>query len=168
MKQNISTKLLISTVVILLISSCKNREDDKVYCQGQVIREIVHDKDHDELSRTFELACSGECPDGQNCAIQTVPYDPPRADGLIKKEFCGCKGDTIPRFCDVILYTYRMNGRIIQQADCTPFDTCPVKTDSCIQQNRETVDTVRSVDGKDSLYQYHTVISCECMNRKSQ
>jgi len=168
MKQNISTKLLISTAVFLLFSACNNREKDKVYCQGQVIRDIIHDKNHDELSRTFELVCSGDCPDKQKCQIQTVTYDPPGAGGLIKKEFCGCKGDTIPRWCDVILYTYQINGRTIQKADCIPFNTCPNNSDSCIQQNRETVDTMRTVDKKDSLYHYHAVISCECMNRKNQ
>jgi hypothetical protein len=168
MKQNIYAKLFISTVVLLLVSSCNDRGKDKVYCQGQVIRDIVQDKNHDEISRKFKLLCSGDCPNKNPCKIDTVTYDPPQANGLIMKEFCGCKGDTTPRWCDVILYTYNINGRIIQQADCTPYKTCPIDTDSCIQQNRETVDTIRSVDHHDSLYHYHAVISCDCMNRKVQ
>ena len=165
MKQYISIKLLLSTILIFLGSSCNDRENDKVYCQGQVVRDIIQDRNHDELSRTFRLFCSGNCTDKDSCKIDTVIYNPPLPNGMIRKEFCGCKGDTIPRWCDIILYTYQINGRIIQQADCTPFNTCPNKTDSCIQQDRETVDTIRSIDQKDSLYHFHTIISCECMNR---
>jgi len=169
MKQNISVKLLAITAVLLISHSCNNREDDKVYCQGQVIRDIIQEKNHDEVSRTFEIACSGDCPNKKPCAIITVPYNPSLPNGLTKKQFCGCEGDTIPRWCEIILYTYQIGGRTVQQADCTPFNSCPVKTDSCIQQNRETVDTIKSVDDHtDSLYHYHTIITCECMNRKGQ
>jgi len=151
---------LLPVFLFIIVVSC-NDAADKVYCQGFVTREIVHTADHEEISRTFRLGCNGQCP-GDSCAILKKEYNPVQPNGLVKEEWCGCPGDTIPRGCDIILKTYNINGRMVQQADCTPFDSCPVKTDSCQQQNRERVDTLRTVDNRDSIYHYYTTITCEC------
>ena len=160
---------LLATVTLLVLS-CKNNNDvpSKVYCQGWVVRVIEQDPSHEELSRTFTLHCNGKCPGGNQCAILSKNYDPATPGGLIKEEWCGCKGDKIPVACDVVLKTYNINGRVIQQADCTSWNTCPVKTDSCIQMPDKDmkIDTLRSVDKKDSIYRYTGTIMCECMNRK--
>lgn len=138
MKENISARAFLSTIAILVISSCNNQQKDKSTCQGQAVLEIVQDKKHNELSRKITLKCSGNC-DGKPCDHDTVKYNPPQPDGLISKEFCGCKGDTMPRWCDVIVFTINSNGKIVPRADCTPFKTCPpptTDTDSCFQVNR--------------------------------
>ena len=157
--------------VALLVLSCKNNDKvpSKVYCQGWVVKVIEQNASHEELSRSFTLHCNGDCPDGKHCDSLFKNYDPAKPGGLIKEQWCGCKGDTMPMACDVVLRTFRTeDGRIIQQADCTPFNTCPAKTDSCIQQpDKDTkTDTLRSVDGKDSIYRFTGTITCECMNRK--
>lgn len=168
MKYKVFIPQLLVCLSILFAAGCRGGGKGKVYCQTLIRREIVHDKNHEELSRKFQLLCGGHCPGKDSCVKITIAYNPPLPNGLIKKEWCGCEGDTIPQGCDVILYTYNSHGRIVQQADCTPLNSCPIATDSCIQQNRETKDTVRSVDHKDSLYIYHTQITCECMNRKGE
>ncbi|PSL44290.1 hypothetical protein CLV51_106156 [Chitinophaga niastensis] len=167
MRYKVFIPQLLILLSILFATGCKNGGKDKVYCQTFIQRETIHDKNHKELSTKYKLLCTGHCPGKDSCEKITITYNPPLKNGLIKKQWCGCNGDTIPQACDVVLYTYNFDGRIVQTADCTAFNTCPVATDSCIQQNRDIgTDTIRSADHKDSLYIYHTQISCECMNRK--
>ncbi len=154
----------------LLVLSCDNKDKvlSKVYCQGFVVKMVEQDPSHEELSRNLALHCNGECPNRKPCEILSLVYNPAKAGGLIKEEWCGCKGDTAPLACDVVLKTYNINDRVIQQADCTSWNTCPVKTDSCIQMPDKDmkIDTLRSIDKKDSVYRYTATITCECMNRK--
>ncbi|HVI46458.1 MAG TPA: hypothetical protein VM802_16400 [Chitinophaga sp.] len=159
---------LLVAVFMLSTPGCKQEDKTKAYCQTFIQREIIHNKNHEELAARYKLLCTGRCPGKDSCEKITITYNPPLPNGLAKKQWCGCRGDTMPPACDVILYTYNFGGRIVQQVDCTPPNTCPVTSDSCIQQNKETTtDTIRSADHKDSLYIYHTQISCECMNRQN-
>jgi hypothetical protein len=154
--------------VTLLVLACNNNDKvpSKVSCQGWVAREIEQDPTYGELSRKFTLHCNGKCPGGKPCEILSLSYDPPTFGRLIKEEWCGCKGDEKPKACDVVLRTYNSNGMIVQQADCTGWNTCPTDADSCIQKNKGgRVDTLRSVAGKDSIYRYLDTITCECVNR---
>ena len=159
-------KYLLAALLLgfLLYPSCKPAKD-KVYCQGFVTREILHTPDHEEISRNFTLGCNGDCPNKEKCKTLEKVYDPPQPNGLKKVEWCGCQGDSVPVYCDVLLRTYISNGRIVMQADCTPSESCPVKSDSCIQVNKGKIDTIRTADNKDSLYKYTDQITCECVGK---
>ena len=161
MKNLLFTLLL----VLMFFLSCKPAKD-KVHCQGFVIREILHTPDHEEISRNFRLDCNGECPNKEKCKPLEKVYNPPVQNGLKKVEWCGCQGDSIPTYCDVLLRTYISNGRIVMQADCTPPESCPIVSDSCTQINKGKVDTIRTADNRDSLYKYTDQITCECGGKK--
>jgi hypothetical protein len=156
--------ILVVAIAAMLMLSCKRKKvPDKVYCQGFVVKVIETTPEGEELLRQFTLGCNGMCPGEKACEKLKREFNPPRPDGLVKEEWCGCPGDTIPAACDIVIRTFNNNGRQVQQADCTPWDTCPVG-DSCIQQpdRDRRIDTVKSVTGKDSIYRYTSTLSCEC------
>ena len=149
----------------LIYSSCKD-VPSKVYCQGFVVKETVHTPNHEQISIKYTLYCNGKCPGGIDCKKEKT-YNPPQQNGLIKMEWCGC--DSLPTSCDVVLKTFNSNGRIIQQADCTKWDSCPVNSDSCIQNpSRSRVDTIFNTDRSVKEFQYKDTITCDCVSRVAQ
>ena len=158
-------KQLLSILVFslcLFSSSCKD-VPSRVYCNGFVVKETVRTPEHEEVSVKYTLYCNGECPEGEPCNKEIV-YNPPRQNGLMKIEWCGC--DSVPTACDVVLRTFSINGREIKQADCTEWNSCPVVSDSCIQNpNRSGIDTVFNDNNTISEFQYSDTITCDCVAR---
>lgn len=143
---------------------CSCQEGNKKgNCSGFVVKETVHNADHDQLSVKYTLYCDGECPDGVSCKKEKV-YNPPQPNGLVKIEWCGCSNE--PDACTIVLKTYNMNGRTIQQADCTAWTTCP-DGDSCVQNpSRSKTETVLNADNTAREYHYTDTLTCDCIARK--
>ncbi len=145
----------------LFYSSCKN-VPSQIYCNGFVVKETIHTPEHEEISIKYTLYCNGEFTGGEPCNKEIV-YNPPRQNGLSKLEWCGC--DSVPNACDVVLRTFILNGREIKQADCTEWNTCPIATDSCIQNpNRSSIDTVFT-NNTIKEFRYLDTITCDCVVR---
>lgn len=142
--------------------SCKPKPAT-IPCEGYVVKETVHTPDHEQLSVAYTLHCDGECPNGVSCKKEKV-YDPPQANGLEKIEWCGCSDE--PDSCTIVLRTFNLGGRTIQQADCTAWTTCP-EGDSCVQlPNRSRLDTVFNADRTIKELHYTDTLSCDCIARK--
>jgi hypothetical protein len=94
----------------------------------------------------------------------SVSYDPPKEGNIIKEEWCGCKGDALPVYCDIILQTLIVNGDTVMQADCSGAFTCPVKSDTCLLiESLKERDTVRNELGLTELYLVTDTLTCECL-----
>lgn len=164
--QNLCMKwfLFLSCICILLVT-CKKKTNrpDTVFCQGFLIRTISASPTGEEMFSVYTWGCNGICPDGNFCEIISATYDPPKDGNIIKEEWCGCKGDALPDYCDIFLQTQIVNGDTLIKPFCTGAFNCPVETDTCllIESIRER-DTLRNELGMSEVYLITDTLICDC------
>lgn len=154
---------------IFIASSCNNKKEEKVYCQGEVIQETRRNAENGERFDTIYLVCASQCSNGSLCNPIIKEYDPPLEGEVVRRIWCGCEGDEEPHGCDVILEKVQIGDTILENAVCATFDkSCPLPADSCLPVYKNRKDTIRSViSQKDSIYRQRKITTCECMNRVS-
>ncbi len=152
MTKNLLQMLLCLVTLLLLSTACEK----KPICQEWVFVDLFNVNDPEKIRIEYgPIHCNGICQDKSPCKPQIQNINIP-GDGLIRKEWCGCKEDpNEPLFCHGVRETYRSNNRIIVRFNCR--GKCPVEVpgEMCREVHRQT-DPPAGVDRR-------FVAQCECL-----